>query len=103
MRERFGIDRKLEDKSALEYAINMGRGSLWLNLTDEQHAELQRPRGTKPGWDCYNSAFWHMVDKILIFLSHVLVVMFFTGLVGCVFMIIFSWIDICSDSFTDDE
>ena len=27
-----------------------------------------------------NSAFWHMVDTILIFLSHVLVVMFFTGL-----------------------
>ena len=44
-----------------------------------------------------------MVDTILIFLSHVLVVMFFTGLVGCVFMIIFSWIDIFSDSFIDDE
>jgi hypothetical protein len=44
LHQRFGIDRKLEDKSALEYAFNMGRGSLWLNLTDEQHAELQRPR-----------------------------------------------------------
>ena len=42
MHKRFGVDRKLEDKSALQYAINMGRGSLWLNLTDEQHAELQR-------------------------------------------------------------
>jgi hypothetical protein len=40
MHERFGADRKLEDKSALEYAINTGRGSIWLNLSDEQYAKL---------------------------------------------------------------
>jgi hypothetical protein len=42
--DRFGADQKLEDKSALEYAINMGRGSMWLNLTDEQYGKLKRRR-----------------------------------------------------------
>jgi hypothetical protein len=44
MHERFGADRKLEDKSALEYAINTGRGSIWLSLTDEQYQKLSRSR-----------------------------------------------------------
>jgi len=44
-----------------------------------------------------------MADKILLFASHVLVVTFFAGLVGCVLMIFLSWIDIFSDSFTDDN
>jgi hypothetical protein len=43
MHERFGADRKLEDKAALEYAINTGRGSIWLNLTDEQYQKLRQP------------------------------------------------------------
>ena len=44
-----------------------------------------------------------MVDTIIAFIAHVLVVMFFTGLIGCAFMIIVSWIEICSDGFTSDE
>jgi len=40
---RFGADRKLEDKSALEYAINTGRGSIWLSLTDQQYQKLRQP------------------------------------------------------------
>jgi hypothetical protein len=44
-----------------------------------------------------------MADKIFVFLSHVIDVMFFGGLVGCVLMIFLSWIDIFSDSFTDDD
>jgi hypothetical protein len=43
MHERFGADRKLEDKAALEYAINTGRGSIWLNLTNEQYQKLRQP------------------------------------------------------------
>jgi hypothetical protein len=42
MHERFGADRKLEDKAALEYAINTGRGSIWLSLTQEQYAKLKK-------------------------------------------------------------
>jgi hypothetical protein len=44
-----------------------------------------------------------MADKIFAFAAHVLEVMFFTGLVGCVFMIIVSWVEIFSDGFTDHE
>jgi hypothetical protein len=44
-----------------------------------------------------------MADKIFLFLSHVLVVTFFAGLVGCAFMIFLSWVDIFSDSFTEDD
>jgi hypothetical protein len=44
-----------------------------------------------------------MADQILILLAHVLEVAFFFGLVGCVFMIIFSWIDIFSECFTKDD
>ena len=40
--ERWGEDRKLEDKSALGYAINMGRGSVWLILSPEQYARLRK-------------------------------------------------------------
>ena len=42
MHERWGEKRLLEDRSALEYAINMGRGSIWLILTAEQYAKLKR-------------------------------------------------------------
>ncbi|WP_260738183.1 hypothetical protein [Tunturiibacter lichenicola] len=42
MYDRFGIDKKLEDRSALEYGINIGRGSVWLSLTPEQFLKLKR-------------------------------------------------------------
>jgi hypothetical protein len=37
-----GEARLLEDRSALEYAINMGRGSIRLILSPEQYAKLKR-------------------------------------------------------------
>ena len=40
--ERWGEPRLLEDKSALEYAIRMGRGSIWLILSAEQYGKLKR-------------------------------------------------------------
>jgi hypothetical protein len=54
-------------------------------------------------FNCYTSTSNLMADKILIPLSHVLEVAFFLGLVGCVFMIIFSWIDIFAECFTKDD
>ena len=48
-------------------------------------------------------SFKLMADKFFLFLSHVLVVTFFAGLVGCAFMIFLSWVDIFSDSFTEDD
>jgi hypothetical protein len=43
MYDRFGIDKKLEDRSALEYGITTtGRGSVWLSLTPEQYNKLKR-------------------------------------------------------------
>jgi len=39
--ERWGESKMLEDRSALEYAIQMGRGSIWLILTAEQYAKLK--------------------------------------------------------------
>ena len=39
---RGGADMKLEDIQAIEYAIATGRGSLWLNLTEEQYRKLKR-------------------------------------------------------------
>jgi hypothetical protein len=44
LHERCGADRRLEDKAALDYAINMGRGSMWLELTEEQYAKLRERR-----------------------------------------------------------
>jgi hypothetical protein len=40
--DRLGVDKKLEDRSALEYGINTGRGSVWLSLTPEQYIKLKR-------------------------------------------------------------
>jgi hypothetical protein len=40
--ERWGADRKLEDRSALKYGIEIGRGAIWLNLTAEQYAKLKK-------------------------------------------------------------
>ncbi|RZU35472.1 hypothetical protein [Edaphobacter modestus] len=41
MHDRFGADKKLEDRQALDYAIETGRGSIWLNLTEEQYIKLK--------------------------------------------------------------
>jgi hypothetical protein len=40
--ERWGESRLLEDRSALEYAIQMGRGSIWLILSAEQYGKPKR-------------------------------------------------------------
>ena len=37
--ERWGESKLLEDRSAQEYAIQMGRGSIWLILSAEQYAK----------------------------------------------------------------
>ena len=39
---RGGAPMKLEDKQAIEYGIENGRGSVWLNLTPEQYQKLKR-------------------------------------------------------------
>ena len=36
-----GASMKLEDKQAIEFGIKNGRGSICLNLTDEQYAKLK--------------------------------------------------------------
>jgi hypothetical protein len=43
------------------------------------------------------------MDRILPFAARILEVMFFTGLVGCAFMIVVSWIEIFSEAFTSDD
>ena len=40
--ERWGEARQLADRNALEYAIDMGRGSVWLILSPEQYARLRK-------------------------------------------------------------
>jgi hypothetical protein len=42
MAMRGGADSMSADKQALEYALELGRGSAWLNLTREQYAKLKR-------------------------------------------------------------
>jgi hypothetical protein len=42
--DRFGTEKKLEDRSALEYGINQGRGSVWLSLTHDQYIKLKATR-----------------------------------------------------------
>jgi hypothetical protein len=44
MYDRFGTEKKLEDRQGLEYGITQGRGSVWLSLTHDQYFKL---RGTK--------------------------------------------------------
>jgi hypothetical protein len=46
MARRGGAQMKLEDVQAIEYGISMGRGSIWLNLTNEQYLKL-RKRGMR--------------------------------------------------------
>jgi hypothetical protein len=35
---------KLEDVQAIEYGIQMGLGSVWLNLTEDQYQKLKKIR-----------------------------------------------------------
>ena len=42
MYDRFGTEKKLEDRQGLEYGINQGRGSMWLSLTPDQYSKLKR-------------------------------------------------------------
>jgi hypothetical protein len=44
MYDRFGTEKELENRSALEYGIKQGRGSMWLSLTHEQYEKLKRQR-----------------------------------------------------------
>ena len=39
--ERGGCVMNLEKRQAFDYAIGMGRGGVWLELTDEQYIKLQ--------------------------------------------------------------
>ena len=41
MHDRFAAEQTLEHRQALDYAIEKGRGGIWLNLTDEQYARLK--------------------------------------------------------------
>jgi len=41
MFDRFSEDQKLEARQALDYAISIGRGSIWLDLTPEQYEQLR--------------------------------------------------------------
>ena len=40
--DRLAADQTLAHRQALEYAIETGRGSLWLNFTAEQYKKLLR-------------------------------------------------------------
>ena len=39
--ERWGADRLLDDRQAVEHGIEIGRGSIGLRLTDEQYRKLR--------------------------------------------------------------
>ena len=44
MAARGSADSMSADKAALNYAIEKGRGSVWLNLTAEQYGKLKSAR-----------------------------------------------------------
>jgi len=44
--ERWGVDRKMEDRSAFEYAIRVGRGGIYLDLSHEEYLKLRIGRGS---------------------------------------------------------
>ena len=44
MAKKGGAAMRLEDRQALDYGIAQGRGSVWLNLTQEQYQKLKRRR-----------------------------------------------------------
>lgn len=41
MAERIGAFRTLEDRQAFDHAIEIGRGGIWLQLTEEQYQKLK--------------------------------------------------------------
>jgi hypothetical protein len=42
MFDRFAEDKTLADRQALEHAIEIGRGGIYLSLTSEQYSNLKR-------------------------------------------------------------
>ena len=44
MAERGGAFKDLASRQAVDYGISMGRGSVWLCLSDEQYERLKRGR-----------------------------------------------------------
>jgi hypothetical protein len=42
MARRGGANMNLESQQALEHGIEIGRGGVWLSLTDEQYVKLKR-------------------------------------------------------------
>lgn len=42
MAEHYGTGHVLEDRQGLEHGISIGRGGVWLSLTDEQYSKLKR-------------------------------------------------------------
>lgn len=43
MVQKGGASMILEDKQAIDHGTEVGRGSVWLNLTPEQYEKLKRP------------------------------------------------------------
>ena len=41
MAKRGGMDAGLETRAALEHCISIGRGGIWLSLSDEQYSRLK--------------------------------------------------------------
>ncbi len=42
--EKVGNFADLQERQALDYGLEMGRGGVWLQLTDEQYRRLKTPR-----------------------------------------------------------
>ena len=42
--ERVGNFADLQERQALDYGLEMGRGGVWLQLTQEQYERLKMPR-----------------------------------------------------------
>jgi len=44
--EKVGSFANLQDRQALDYGLETGRGGVWLQLTDEQYRKLSWKRGS---------------------------------------------------------
>ncbi|HMG86316.1 MAG TPA: hypothetical protein VK574_11245 [Terracidiphilus sp.] len=42
--EKVGSFADLQDRQALDYGLETGRGGVWLQLTEEQYKRLKTPR-----------------------------------------------------------
>ena len=42
-----------------------------------------------------------MTDNLMLWGKHALTIMFFTGLVGCVSVVLFSWVSILKSAFSE--